>query len=134
MNTFGDKMKALRENNEWSQKYTAEKLDVSPQMYNNYEKNKPNPSLEILKRVCNLYVINLDSLIDEYDSVSDFLKSVELGNSSVNESIKQYQVVDTFGMSAEQLQDLLNKAANELPVKQIDHVIGTKIIFSYVSF
>jgi len=134
MNTFGDKMKALRENNEWSQKYTAEKLDVSPQMYNNYEKNKTNPSLEILKRVCNLYVINLDSLIDEYDSVSDFLKSVELGNSSVNESIKQYQVVDTFGMSAEQLQDLLNKAANELPVKQIDHVIGTKIIFSYVSF
>ena len=133
MNTIGDKMKALRENNEWSQKYTAEKLDVSPQMYNNYEKNKTNPSLEILKRVCNLYNINLDSLTCEYDSISEFLTSTDIGYSPANESIKQYRVVDTFGMSAEQLQGFLNQVANEVPQKQIDHVVGTNIILSYVS-
>lgn len=81
METFGDKMKALRESKGWTQKYTAEKMDVSPQMYNNYEKNKTNPSLEILKRICDLYNINLDTLDSKYDNVDDFLHSVELDNS-----------------------------------------------------
>lgn len=81
MKTFGEKMKALRESKGWTQKYTAEKMDVSPQMYNNYEKNKTNPSLEILKRVCELYNIYLDTLDSKYDNVSEFLRSVELDNS-----------------------------------------------------
>lgn len=63
---IGDKMKALRESKGWTQKYTAEKIDVSPQMYNKYEKNKTNPSLAILKRVCDLYNIDLNTLNDEY--------------------------------------------------------------------
>ena len=81
METFGEKMKALRESKGWTQKYTAEKMSVSPQMYNNYEKNKTNPSLEILKRVCELYNIFLDTLDSKYDNVDDFLHSVELDNS-----------------------------------------------------
>lgn len=81
MKTFGDKMKALRESKGWTQKHTAEKMNVSPQMYNNYEKNKTNPSLEILKRICDLYNINLDTLDNKYDNVDDFLHSVELDNS-----------------------------------------------------
>lgn len=132
MNTFGEKMKALRKNSEWTQKYTAEKLGVSPQMYNHYEKNKTNPPLEILKRICNLYNINLDSLTGEYDSISDFLTSVELGKSPTKEKFLQYQVIETADITAEQLQAILNKAANEVPEKQIDHVVGTKIILSYV--
>lgn len=81
MKTFGDKMKVLRESKGWTQKYTAEKMDVSPQMYNNYEKNKTNPSLEILKRICELYNIFLDTLDGKYDNVDEFLYSVELDNS-----------------------------------------------------
>ncbi|MFJ3389948.1 MULTISPECIES: helix-turn-helix domain-containing protein [unclassified Lysinibacillus] len=81
MKTFGDKMKVLRESKGWTQKYTSEKMEVSPQMYNNYEKNKTNPSLEILKRVCDLYNIYLDTLDGNYDNASDFLRSVELDNS-----------------------------------------------------
>lgn len=133
MITIGEKVKALRENMGWTQKYTAEKMDVSPQMYNNYEKNKTNPPLEILKRVCNLYNINLDSLTGEYGSISNFLTSVESDNSPIKEPFIQYQVIETVDMSAEQLQEILNKAANELPRKQIEHVVGTKIILSYVS-
>ncbi len=81
LKTFGDKMKVLRENKGWTQKYTAEKMDVSPQMYNNYEKNKTNPSLDILKRICDLYNINLDTLDGKYDNADDFLYCVRLDNS-----------------------------------------------------
>lgn len=80
MKTFGDKMKVLRESKGWTQKYTAEKMDVSPQMYNNYEKNKTNPSLEILKRICELYNIHLDTMDGKYDNVDEFLNCVELDN------------------------------------------------------
>ncbi|MGE7840556.1 helix-turn-helix transcriptional regulator [Lysinibacillus sp. NPDC093712] len=81
LKTFGEKMKVLRENKGWTQKYTAEKMDVSPQMYNNYEKNKTNPSLNILKRICDLYNIHLDTLDGKYDNADDFLYCASLDNS-----------------------------------------------------
>ncbi|TKI65580.1 hypothetical protein FC756_16150 [Lysinibacillus mangiferihumi] len=49
-------------------------------------------------------------------------------------SFRHYQVIETEGMSAEQLQEVLNKATNDFPEKQIDYVIGTKIILGYESF
>ena len=126
---IGDKMKALRVSKGWTQKYTAEKMDVSPQMYNNYEKNKTNPSLKILKRVCDLYNINLNTFGDENS------KEVFTGGKTITEeSFRHYQVIETKDMSAEQLQEVLNKATNDFPEKQIDYVIGTKIILGYESF
>lgn len=126
---IGDKMKVLRESKGWTQKYTAEKMDVSPQMYNNYENNKTNPSLEILKRVCNLYNVNLNTLGDENSQ-----KVFTGGKTIMEESFRHYQVIETKDMSAEQLQEALNKAKNDFPEKQIDYVIGTKIILGYESF
>jgi len=35
----------------------------------------------------------------------------------MKESFKHYQVIETEGMSAEQLQDVLNKATNDFPEK-----------------
>lgn len=126
---IGEKMKALRESKGWTQKYTAEKMDVSPQMYNNYEKNKTNPSLEILKRVCDLYNIDLNTLNDEYSQ-----EVFAGGKNLMKESFRHYQVIETEGMSAEQLQEVLNKATHEdIHEKQIDFVVGTKIILGYES-
>ena len=122
---IGEKMKALRESKGWTQKHTAEKMDVSPQMYNNYEKNKTNPSLAILKRVCDLYNIDLNTLNDEYSFTG--------GKNLMKESFRHYQVIETEGMSAEQLQEVLRNATNDFPEKQIDYVVGTKIILGYES-
>ncbi|WP_416149481.1 hypothetical protein ACM26V_00330 [Salipaludibacillus sp. HK11] len=44
-----------------------------------------------------------------------------------------YQVVETEGMSAKELQKILNQATDGFPEKQIDHVIGTKIILGFES-
>lgn len=51
----------------------------------------------------------------------------------MKESFRHYQVIETEGMSAEQLQEILNKATNVYPEKQIDYVVGTKIILGYES-
>lgn len=104
MNTFGDKMKALREDRGWTQKLTAEKMEVSPQMYSNYERNKTNPSLEILKRVCDLYNISLDTLNGDFEDLSEFLYCVQLDNS--NEGLGK-----TFKESDEEIHYLIPSLA-----------------------
>jgi len=44
------------------------------------------------------------------------------------ESFRLYKVVETDGMSAEELQRVLNKATDGFPEMQIDYVVGTKLI------
>ncbi|OAK70078.1 hypothetical protein [Lederbergia galactosidilytica] len=51
----------------------------------------------------------------------------------MSESFRLYKVVETEGMSAGQLQQVLNNATDGFPEMQIDHVIGTKIILGYES-
>lgn len=52
----------------------------------------------------------------------------------MKDSFRHYQVIETEGMSAEQLQDILNKATHDdIQEKQIDFVVGTKIILGYES-
>lgn len=51
----------------------------------------------------------------------------------MSKSFKHYQVIETDGMTADKLQAVLNDATNGFPEKQIDHVIGTKIILSFDS-
>ncbi|GEM_PF-2863165 len=52
----------------------------------------------------------------------------------MKESFRHYHVIETEGLSADQLQDILNKATHEdFQEKQIDFVVGTKIILGYES-
>lgn len=52
----------------------------------------------------------------------------------MKESFRHYHVIETEGISAEQLQDILNKATHEDVIeKQIDFVVGTKIILGHES-
>lgn len=46
---------------------------------------------------------------------------------------RHYKVIETKDMSAEELQQVLNKATGGFPEMQIDHVVGTKIILGYES-
>lgn len=52
----------------------------------------------------------------------------------MTKSFRHYNVIETEGMSAEQLQDVLNKATHDdFQEKQIDFVVGSKIILGYES-
>lgn len=52
----------------------------------------------------------------------------------MTKSFRHYQVIETEGISAEQLQDILNKATHDdFQEKQIDFVVGSKIILGYES-
>lgn len=52
----------------------------------------------------------------------------------MKDSFRHYRVIETQDLSAEQLQEILNKATHEdICEKQIDYVVGTKIILGYES-
>lgn len=51
----------------------------------------------------------------------------------MTKSFKNYKVVETEGMTAKDIQKILDTVTDGIPEMQIDHVIGTKIIFSYDS-
>jgi hypothetical protein len=51
----------------------------------------------------------------------------------MKDNFRLYKVIETDGMSADELQSLLNKATDGFPEMQIDHVVGTKIILGFDS-
>lgn len=51
----------------------------------------------------------------------------------MSESFRIYKVVETEGMSAVDLQNILSFATDGIPEMQIDYVIGTKIILGHES-
>lgn len=52
----------------------------------------------------------------------------------MEKSFRKYRVVETEGMSAEKLQEILNEATDSIFEMQIDHVLGTKLILGFESF
>jgi repressor LexA len=57
-------LKRLRENNQMSQQELADKLDISRQVYNNYELGKRQPPFEIIKQLAAILNTTTDYLLE----------------------------------------------------------------------
>lgn len=60
------KLKELRKQNNYTQKYIADKINVSQVGYNNYELGKREIPLNSLVALADLYKVSLDYLIDRH--------------------------------------------------------------------
>lgn len=56
-------LKQLRKSNNYTQKYVADKLGITYQSYQAYEKGKSLPSLQSFISLAELFDVSLDSLI-----------------------------------------------------------------------
>ena len=63
--TFGEKLKALRVKEEYSQEQLAALLHVSRQAVTKWESNAGMPDIENIKAVADLFDVTLDSLLRE---------------------------------------------------------------------
>ncbi len=59
------KLKNLRVQNKYTQKYVAEKLGISVQSYLSYEKGKTLPKVKNAIKLANLYDVSMDFLIGD---------------------------------------------------------------------
>ncbi len=66
--TFGDRLRKLRLENDWTQAYVGEKIGVSDRVVGYYEANNIFPKDEFtLKALANLFNVSVDYLLGEVD-------------------------------------------------------------------
>lgn len=63
MNSFGDRLRDLREDRNLKQQDVAKELYISNKVLSSYERNIAFPSIELLKRICEFYNISADYLL-----------------------------------------------------------------------
>ena len=78
-----DKLRELRECNRLKQKDMARILNITTSCYSNYEQGTREPSIEILKKICDYYDIDLDALLD-YKKPSDRMDTRIINNITHN--------------------------------------------------
>ena len=61
--TLGERIREQRTQNNMTQEYLAEQLNVSRQSVSKWESGASFPEMDTLLRICDLYDVNLDTLL-----------------------------------------------------------------------
>lgn len=104
-----DKIRVMREINQWSQEEMAEKLAMSPTGYAKIERGQSSPNLDKLHKIAEIFHINVVDLIANQDKTFFF----SIGDNNTNSH--------NMGLNYEYHQLLLD-AKDEL-IKQKDNEI-----------
>jgi len=62
---IGDKILALRKHQGWSQQQLAKKVGTSGPIIGRYERNEMVPSVEVAKKMADIFAVTLDYLVDD---------------------------------------------------------------------
>ncbi len=68
---LGSKITELRKQKGWSQSELAKKLEVSREIVGRYERNDAVPSIEIAKRMADVFEVSLDYLVGSTEQEVD---------------------------------------------------------------
>ena len=66
---FGEKLKRLRIDNEYSQEQLAELLNVSRQAVTKWETGKGTPDIGNIKAIAELFDVTIDSLVNDVEEI-----------------------------------------------------------------
>ena len=91
-------LRSLRIKNNYSQIAVAEYLEISRQMYNKYENGTAEPSLKNIKKLCELYKVSADVLLENIqknDNKISYSYSSESSNMSVASPSVSYGSITT---------------------------------------
>ena len=111
----GQKIKKIRKEKKWTQADLAEKLNIHLTHVSRLETSRYAPSLELLKRISNLFGVTVDYLLKE--EVEDYQE--EIKNKSLAEKIA--------------LIDRLEKEEQDAIIKVIDGLITKQKILELLT-
>ena len=66
---FGDKLRYLREHQEYTQADAAQKLGIGQTTYNRYERGLYEPDYKTLKKIANFFQVSIDYLLDNDNEI-----------------------------------------------------------------
>lgn len=91
---FGLRLKALRENRNWSQEYVASKLGLNKSTISGYERNVTTPSLDVLKNLALCLNVTADYLLGITDREEIFLDDLsEVGKNAAIRFINEMRLI-----------------------------------------
>ncbi len=64
---LGNRLKKLRDENNFSQKSVAQKLNISNATLSQYESGVRQPSYDVLKKIADIYNVSIDYLLGRTD-------------------------------------------------------------------
>lgn len=111
-----EKIRVMREINQWSQEEMAEKLDISPTGYAKIEHGKTNLTLDRLKQIAQIFNIDVVELIAQNERAFFF---------SIGDNSNHHNYVggdQILAMENEKLKLLLEAKENEITA--LKEVIG----------
>lgn len=80
---FSEKFKKLRQSQGLTQVQMADKLEVSPSAIGMYEQGRRKPDSDMLRKICQMFNVSVDYLLDvsvnseaEEKSVTDFIDEI----------------------------------------------------------
>lgn len=73
-----DRLKELREDNDFSQEYVAGKLNIGRSTYANYETGRTEPNILLLLDLANFYNVSIDYLCCNTDIKESYFKNPRL--------------------------------------------------------
>lgn len=102
---FYDKFKKLRNERNLTQSDVAEKLNVTPEAYTQYEKGKRRPNLENFKKLALIFNVSTDYLFElsEYRTMDDYLSAIHYYFSDEEKSL-----IDLYRQLPEKMKSEVN--------------------------
>jgi len=88
---LGDVIKNLREENGYTRKYLAERLNISYSALANYENNARYPDADMIKRIAELFNISIDYLLNNNSKNLNFEYIMLKYNSLSDEGKKDFE-------------------------------------------
>lgn len=101
---FGKSFKFYRQKAHLTQKEAAEKIGVKDYQLANYETNRSQPSLEILKKMSKVYLVSIDKMLG--NSVLPNKNDVNLNNDG-------YEDIDELISILNEVVDRIKKASKQ---------------------
>jgi len=68
---LGSRIEELRKQKGWSQNELAKKAEISREIIGRYERNEANPSIDIAKRLADVFEVSLDYLAGSAEQAID---------------------------------------------------------------
>ena len=108
---FGNKLRELRLQNDFSQEMLSRKLGIATRTVLMYEKGKSHPSIEMLNRIADLFKVSVSFLLDEQNDVQ--VQEIKHGKTKADYLVKEISSMFAGGELSEAEKDSIMEAVQE---------------------
>ena len=113
--SIGDRIKEYRKKHKFTQRDLADKVNVSPQVISNWERNYTTPDSDDIFRLARVFEILVDELSPEKQESNKAMKNNDFDSlSEINRILTDLGVTDFFMHNIEDWKDLTPEQVDEL--------------------